>query len=564
MEFSSKLSNSRDIGKPIFAALLVSFLTSYLNALQGCPMNMQREPCTCFDPEWQSFDAVPGNYGFSKYGKPMIVHCNAAENVQELRDSLLPLQRENTEILLLRVFQTDMKNLTTGIFERMYISRLSLRKNGLRSIEPTAFSGIIQDTLESLDLNDNDFEAIPVEALRGLKQLRHLSLANNKILFVSSNTFAAFASRDRLRSLDLSGNFIQQLHPMATAALVRLEDLNLQRNNFTDVPLPAIQKHFSTLKNLDLALNYFSKMPSPGLQLPQLRSLSLEYNKINSLLVSVFEGTPNLLYLYLSGNKLQKLDPRVFCNVRELQYLSLGDFGVKRLNSEMLQCLPDLSRLDITDSSLENIEIGALQKLPNLATINLRNNKIKRIDRSTFAGLEHLYSIDLSNNGLRKISNFAFSSLRSLRHLDISRNELKLLEPNTFDQSFQETTDGRSIYLCNNPWICDIKLNWFRRWLRENIEIAVDRPDCQAVCQEPPQLLNWPIRFLNPPPQHVGNMQPNFVPPQVESSVELTETEGMEQTTSRFEPHDSSIVEVLTGTVPKPLKQLFNAASHGK
>ncbi|KFD72722.1 hypothetical protein M514_01849 [Trichuris suis] len=528
-------------------------------------MDMQRDPCSCFDPEWQSFDAVPGNHGFSKYGKPMIVHCNAAANIEELRDSLRPLQRENTEILLLRIFQTDMKNLTAGMFEGMHVSRLSLRKNGLRIAEPTALSGTIQETLESLDLNDNDFEAIPIAALRGLKQLRHLSLANNKIFSVSSNTFASFASRDRLRSLDLSGNFIQQLHPMATAALARLEDLNLQRNNFMDVPLPAIQKHSSTLKNLDLALNYFSKMPRPGLQLPQLISLSLEYNRIDSLPAWMFEGTPNLLYLYLRGNKLQRLDPKAFCNIRELQYLSLGDFGVKRLNAEMLQCLPDLSRLDVTDGSLENIEIGALQKMPNLGSINLRNNRITRIDRSTFAGLVRLYSIDLSNNRLSRISNFAFSSLPSLRHLDISRNELELLEPNTFDKSFQETTDGRSIYLCDNPWICDTKLNWFRRWLRENIEIVVDGPDCQAVCQEPPQLLNWPIRFLNPPPQHLGNIQPNFVPPKVEANEELTEAEEQtEQATSRFEPHDSSTLEVLTGTMPKPLKQLFNAASSGK
>uniref|UniRef100_A0A5S6QUJ4 LRRCT domain-containing protein n=1 Tax=Trichuris muris TaxID=70415 RepID=A0A5S6QUJ4_TRIMR len=439
-----------------------------------------------------------------------------------------------------------------------------MRQSGLAFIDSGAFSGIIQETLESLDLSNNNFKDIPTAALQGLKQLRHLSVANNKIVSISSSVFASYASRDRLLSLDLSGNFIHELHPMATAALVRLENLNLQRNNLTVIPLPAIQKHSSTLKNLNLALNYLSKIPHPGIELPQLVSFSLEYNRINSLPTWSFQGTPNLLYLYLSGNKLTRLDPKAFCKIEELQYLSMGDVGIRRLNAEMFQCLPNLYRLDIMDSALENIEIGALQKLPNLRSINLHNNRLTRIDRSTFAGLSHLYSIDLGSNRLHRIGNFAFSSLPSLRHLDISRNELELLETNTFDQSFQDTGEARSIYLCGNPWKCDAQLNWFRRWLRDNIEIIVDRPDCQAVCQEPPQLLNWPIRFLNPPPQQQGNIQPNFVPPQMGSSKKLLLAEQMEHETGHPEEHIPDMFQVLTGTVPKPFEHLFSAASGGK
>lgn len=52
----------------------------------------------------------------------------------------------------------------------------------------------------------------------------------------------------------------------------------------------------------------------------------------------------------------------------------------------------------------------------------------------------------------------------------------------------------------DNPWVCDDRLEWLRRWLRQNMDIVIDKqPGCLAVCKAPTDLDNWPLRQENPP-----------------------------------------------------------------
>lgn len=38
------------------------------------------------------------------------------------------------------------------------------------------------------------------------------------------------------------------------------------------------------------------------------------------------------------------------------------------------------------------------------------------------------------------------------------------------------------MYVCGNPWLCNSALEWFRTYLRENIDIDIDKPGCVAAC----------------------------------------------------------------------------------
>lgn len=56
------------------------------------------------------------------------------------------------------------------------------------------------------------------------------------------------------------------------------------------------------------------------------------------------------------------------------------------------------------------------------------------------------------------------------------------------------------IYFVDNPWVCDERLEWLRRWLRQNVDIVIDKqPGCLGVCKAPAILDNWPLRQENPP-----------------------------------------------------------------
>lgn len=38
------------------------------------------------------------------------------------------------------------------------------------------------------------------------------------------------------------------------------------------------------------------------------------------------------------------------------------------------------------------------------------------------------------------------------------------------------------MYVCGNPWLCNSALEWFRIYLRENVDIDIDKPGCAVAC----------------------------------------------------------------------------------
>ncbi len=143
-----------------------------------------------------------------------------------------------------------------------------------------------------------------------------------------------------------------------------------------------------------------------------------------------------------------------------------------------------------------------------------------RIRADMFRNLQNLYSLDLQGNQLNFVEDFSWAQLPALRHLDISSNNLEVLTPNTFQGTFLPTSDVRTLFICgnsclficlffpllnsfpaasDNPWVCDARLEWFRQWLRDNMDIQIDKPGCMSVCVAPSFFPpNWPIRNLDP------------------------------------------------------------------
>ncbi len=56
-----------------------------------------------------------------------------------------------------------------------------------------------------------------------------------------------------------------------------------------------------------------------------------------------------------------------------------------------------------------------------------------------------------------------------------------------------------TINCLENPWTCDARLDWFRSWLRQNMDMTIDTSNSRAVCLKPNWLNNWPIRQPDPP-----------------------------------------------------------------
>jgi len=104
--------------------------------------------------------------------------------------------------------------------------------------------------LVELDLSQNFFDAVPVEALTALKGLRFLNLGSNKIRVRKKSSvakiFNAFFFHQTLRETDLQ-------------TLSSLEYLDLSRNLITGV-VPGTFLGMANLKGLDFSVNDAKKV----------------------------------------------------------------------------------------------------------------------------------------------------------------------------------------------------------------------------------------------------------------------------------------------------------------
>lgn len=87
---------------------------------------------------------------------------------------------------------------------------------------------------------------------------------------------------------------------------------------------------------------------------------------------------------------------------------------------------------------------------------------------------------------------------------------------NTFENTFEPLADDRRViyacgkifffiklfflFLIENPWVCDNRLEWFQQLLRNNLDIDIDKPGCVATCESSStncSLKSVPLRDAN-------------------------------------------------------------------
>ncbi|XP_051788678.1 podocan [Erpetoichthys calabaricus] len=149
--------------------------------------------------------------------------------------------------------------------------------------------------LEVLDLSGNSLQMLPV----GLpKSLQELKMKDNELITVSDG---AFEGMDKLREVYLSNNKLK-VNSMYQGAWQELSSLNI----------------------LDLSLNQLSHVPA---DLPEsLEYLYLQGNRISTIPVGIFDGTPNLKVINLRYNRLAPgtIKESVFSHLKNLQALDFG------------------------------------------------------------------------------------------------------------------------------------------------------------------------------------------------------------------------------------------------
>lgn len=262
---------------------------------------------------------------------------------------LKPRQFESMTIVDMNLDQNLLVRLDRDTFAGIsLLESLSISANKLRFVHQEAFAPV-SSTLVKLNLNENklsqasslvglsclnslkslfiDFNGLPaLPDLSKLVKLEELSVAGNKLLHLTSYTFANLTS---LKYLNVNKNNIYFIDSDAFSHLTNLVELSLKSNYIQTIPNKLIYA-LSNLEHLSLSWNNIKLIPDYSFDRQQnIKSLilSLDKNTISVIGSRAFcSHDPNNPYvrvkkIYLSSNNLTRIDACIF---RQMTHLSNG------------------------------------------------------------------------------------------------------------------------------------------------------------------------------------------------------------------------------------------------
>jgi Leucine-rich repeat (LRR) protein len=241
---------------------------------------------------------------------------------------------------------------------------------------------------------------------------------------------------------------------------------------------------------------------------------------------------PYVRNLFLTGNQLAVLPAGAFARrppLAELATLNLSGSHLEKVRAGAFEHLPSLRQLDLSHNPLANLSRFAFSgsnastsgpsPLQELMLNHIAPPATQQQNRSfegmvaaalraghALRGLRHL---DLRNNSLVSLTYMSFSNLTHLENLHLEDNALKVLHNSTLAE-LQGLTHV-SVFLHNNPWVCDCHMADMVAWLKET-EIVQDK--ATLTCTFPEKMRNRGLLELN---SSDLDCEP-FLPPSLQTS----------------------------------------------
>lgn len=333
----------------------------------------------------------------------------------------------------------------------------------------------IPESVESLDLRDNQITDVDADKLAQLQSLKTLSLQINHLSKLKPLTFVSLT---RLTRLYIASNKIETIDDNAFQDLPSLKYLDLANNKLSDI---GGKFHIARLQRLILSNNEI-----PSLQNDTLNSvrnvfyLILANNKISYISKWALDAMENLVYLDLQGNPIKNID-NIFGGAQRLsslnvaacqlvnipkglpwplRYLNISNNNLTMVQAQDLRNTMYLAHLIADNNQIQTIQDGALTFTPYLTEINISYNKIKwlpqipshieifiadnneihQLFQSSFAHDSKMKILSLRSNNISEIPPNTFSRLPNLSTLNLGHNAIKHLQNTSFSGARQLTT----------------------------------------------------------------------------------------------------------------------------
>ncbi|GAB6020574.1 hypothetical protein CHUAL_003253 [Chamberlinius hualienensis] len=325
----------------------------YICHMCNCPYRKQENPYM-IDCRSLHLDAIP------RWDQSLNDVDNIHLDLSSNNFNLIPPFPYNSYIDALYFNFNNVDSVTANAFSQLpHLKTLHLFENKISDIHRSAFCGQ-NDTnshLEVLDLTKNYLNRLDDDLFQCTPNLRHLILAENKLLSIDLTTQTAFNSLRYLELLDLSKNGLSQL------------------------PMGLINP-ICYLTNLNLAFNTFQQVPE------------------------VLQGAVKLKYLNLDQNPIENFDHLSFVGLTNLKNLSISRMmSLTTIKTGAFQYLHNLRAVNCNENhNLTTIEQSLFggsvgHGSTHLDLFELQNNSLAHLNESVF-NETHIHVMDLRGNPL--------------------------------------------------------------------------------------------------------------------------------------------------------------------
>ncbi|XP_018427330.1 PREDICTED: toll-like receptor 13 [Nanorana parkeri] len=340
-----------------------------------------------------------------------------------------------------------------------HLELFTLGKSGIE-MENVYKSGI--KTIKTISLQNNGLYTFQICAYASHFKAEELLLMFSAIYEI--NTFKG--SCKYLKKLNLTGNALEKIGVQQMQKLDDLLDLDLSKNNIESLKT-CTNESSPTLKliYLNVSSNYLTRLQKGQFAcLKELKSLSLENNKINHIDDLAFDGLDELQLLNLQSNNLFSIGEFTLSNL----FLWSPFVNFTKLEKLYYSGNPE----DISNFSAI---INSLNYLPSLKFLYLHdtNNIIKynQINVNTiFQNLSHLKLLHLKNSGIDHLnSKVIFSDLYDLEFLIIENQNMQEVDSVVFDSM----PNLKYIYFLQTTFPCSCHFKGLVSWLESNTHVSV-------------------------------------------------------------------------------------------
>lgn len=190
------------------------------------------------------------------------------------------------------------------------------------------------------------------------------------------------------------------------------------------------------LRRLDLSNNFIRQLHT--LALPYLEQLDLSSNQLDLISEGAFENLDRLEELNLSRNELNNNlgnNSKALQSIGRLRSFDLSMNGLRDDEAEMyLRNKSCLDQLTLTGNALTRLSHNMFKESKDLRSITIEDNLISVIEEGTFEPLRQLEMLNLAKNNLAHICDF---KLHQVKYLNLSRNSVEFFVTLEDDQFYR-------------------------------------------------------------------------------------------------------------------------------